>query len=349
MCKNILQMQFIKELKKRHILVLNLHIILLILTCLIYLNQWISPKYIEYFEYLAMCFPLFFIFHLLFCAYWLFFKRKLLLYFVFASIVVIPTFLLWFNFTSIKTSNDELKVVNYNVYYGKKRGIDSIETYIKNQKPDIVLLQEIWSRQWKKEDNLLTDYYNAVFPFVGISSKHPIIDKKEINLYNTNGHACWADIVVKEDTIRAFSIYLEPIYLTKNLFKFKTKEEFDINSKEIQRLLWKGFRTHVDQLQFIKDEIQKSPYPIIVGGDLNAVPNSYEYYQLSSFLNDAFYSKGSGLGTTFHDYFYPIKIDYTFFDDNFEILSSKVDHSIYLSDHFPISTTFRIKKNYEKD
>ncbi|MCB9202036.1 MAG: endonuclease/exonuclease/phosphatase family protein [Flavobacteriales bacterium] len=336
------------KVKKRNLVLLFAHFVIAFFLLSINFNQWINPKFMQHFEYIALSFPILILLYLILTIYWFFRIRTFFYLFLFCLIFFIPNLMLWINTSAKEDSTYELKAMSYNLFYGKKKGIKSLETYVKNQKPDVLMFQEIWSRQWKKQDNFLTEYYTAVFPYVGISSKYPIIDKQEIDLYNTNGHACWADIVVKKDTIRAFSVYLEPIYLTRDLFKFSTQTELEVNTKEVRRLLGKGFRTHEDQLFFIKKEIQQSPYPVIVGGDLNAVPSSYEYFQLASFLQDGFREKGDGLGTTYHEYFYPLKIDYTFFDDNFEILYSYVDHKAKLSDHFPIMTYFRIKEDYEK-
>lgn len=234
--------------------------------------------------------------------------------------------------------------MSYNVFYGKKKGIQPIIQYIKQQQPDIILLQEIWTRQWINANYLINNYNNAIFPFVSISSKYPIVNKKWINLYNTNGYCCSADIIINKDTIRFFSIYLEPIHLNKKIFNINNKNQITNNIRDIKNKISLGFKIHQDQIEYIKQEIKKSPYPVILGGDLNAVPNSYEYFQLTSLLEDSFKSKGDGLGTTFHEYLYPIKIDYIFFDYNFKILYTKVDHKIKLSDHFPIITCFE-KKN----
>lgn len=334
------------KLKIKELIILNIQIIISIIMLLIYCNQLITPKITEYFGFISLLFPIFIFYYIFLLLYWIFKKKyKLFFFYFYLLILYYPNLILWFNLSKKKESINKLKIMSYNVFYGKKKGIQSITNYIKNEKPDIILLQEIWSRQWGNTNHLFNDYNNAIFPFIGISSKYPIINKKWVNLYNTNGYCCWADIIIKKDTIRFFSIYLEPLHLTKTIFKITNKNQFTKNIQNIKHKIGIGFKIHQDQLKYIKKEIKQSPYPVIVGGDLNAVPNSYEYFQLSSFLEDGFKSKGDGLGTTFHEYFYPLKIDYIFFDYNFKILYTKVDHKIKLSDHFPIITYFTTNIN----
>ena len=43
------------------------------------------------------------------------------------------------------------------------------------------------------------------------------------------------------------------------------------------------------QVQILKNFIEKSPYPVILAGDFNSVPNSYEYWlTISGVLKDCF-------------------------------------------------------------
>ncbi|WP_260390396.1 endonuclease/exonuclease/phosphatase family protein [Riemerella anatipestifer] len=79
---------------------------------------------------------------------------------------------------------------------------------------------------------------------------------------------------------------------------------------------------------------------MILGGDFNAVPNSYEYYYLSQNMTDSFLEVGKGLGTTFHDYKFPIRIDYLFSTKEIKPVSLKTDRSRQLSDHYPIIGEF---------
>ena len=60
-----------------------------------------------------------------------------------------------------------------------------------------------------------------------------------------------------------------------------------------------GFIRRAVQADFIKDEINQSPFPVIVCGDFNDVPNSYAYETISEGLQDAFVKKGMGISQNF--------------------------------------------------
>jgi endonuclease/exonuclease/phosphatase family metal-dependent hydrolase len=52
------------------------------------------------------------------------------------------------------------------------------------------------------------------------------------------------------------------------------------------------FQAHEDQIKKIRKAVDFSPYPVILAGDFNSVPNSYEYYNLGKDLQDAFLAAG---------------------------------------------------------
>lgn len=100
------------------------------------------------------------------------------------------------------------------------------------------------------------------------------------------------------------------------------------------------FKRHEDQVRKIRKAVDQSPYPVILAGDFNSVPNSWEYYNLGENLDDAFVKAGNGSSTSFHDYKFPLRIDYIFTSKSITPLSYKVDYSVKLSDHYPVIAEF---------
>ena len=89
------------------------------------------------------------------------------------------------------------------------------------------------------------------------------------------------------------------------------------------------------QADKVRIEIDKSPYPVIVCGDFNDVPNSYPYEKIGNGLQDAFVMKGSGIGRTFSGISPTLRIDNIFVDKLYSVHQfTRIAKK--LSDHFPV-------------
>jgi len=106
-------------------------------------------------------------------------------------------------------------------------------------------------------------------------------------------------------------------------------------SKSIISKIKTGFIKRSVQANFIKDEINHSPYPVIVCGDFNDVPNSYSYETIGEGLQNAFVQKGVGIARTFSTISPTLRIDNIFADKDFTITQFTRVKKL-LSDHFPI-------------
>ena len=176
-----------------------------------------------------------------------------------------------------------------------------------------------------------------------IYTKHPIIEHGLILENRMAGNADYADIDINGKRIRFINVYLEPYKLYEDLQE--TPENIDNTEKKAKTIVGKMlpiFKKHQEQVEKIAAFIKKSPYPVILAGDFNAVPNSYEYYELGKGLTDAFVAVGRGSSTSFHDYKFPIRIDYIFTSKEIKPVSYRVDRSVKISDHFPVIAEFKI-------
>ncbi len=325
-----------------------LQILALILCYGMYLNKIIPPSTLPYIGILALIFPFTFGVYLLMTAINFRYKRKRSYFFIILSI---PLFISLGNTVRIGFPPKEqkgIKALTYNVKYGEEEGFEDLNKYLKNSKADLIFLQEIYTRHWKKEA-FLPDFYHAAHDYVGISSKYPIVFDAKIPLEDTNGYACLADIAVGKDTLRALSVYLGSLRLTGVLNEIEANQEVERNTDAAAHKLFRGFRAHEKQLKTILGYIHDSPYPVIVGGDFNSVPNSYEYYSMTYPLKDAFGNGSSGMSTSFEIFNFPARIDYIFISQELKSHHYEVDRSISLSDHYPASTfiEMEVKKSSE--
>lgn len=322
-------------------LLLFIHIFLLALCYACLLNKFVGPNATTVFQFLALGFPILIFIHFSFIFLWLFIKPKKALLFLFASVLlIIPLNKTYHFYGNDKTVSPNFKILSYNVhyFYDDHAGIKKI---MQEESPDLIFLQEIGANA----ESILPPtekYYTSNFTWWGIASKYPIIEINRAFDKNEKIACFYADIKVNQDTIRAVNVYLNSFHIEKKLVKgVIEKKSFKNNSTTIYQNLTKAFKIHQREVNLIQKFIEKSPHPVIIGGDFNSVPNSYEYFKLKKGLKDTFVTGGSGLGTTFHNYKFPIKIDYIFVAPQFQTASFRVKRVNY-SDHFPIIAEIKL-------
>ena len=84
-----------------------------------------------------------------------------------------------------------------------------------------------------------------------------------------------------------------------------------------------------------RKEIKASPYPAVVCGDFDDIPNSYAYFTVKGDLQDAFLKRGSGFGATFRRISPTLRIDYIMADRRFSV-KQYTRIKVPYSDHYPI-------------
>jgi endonuclease/exonuclease/phosphatase family metal-dependent hydrolase len=224
-------------------------------------------------------------------------------------------------------------------------GADSIAKAI-NYIPDILQQTgfEKYHYSWNPKLDFDANHHFGIILF----SKYPIINKQTISFppNDYNSIFQYADIVKENDTIRVFNIHLQSLKFSNDNLKYidnpSIKDAEAVKeSKSIISKLKKGFVKRGLQADRIHDEISKSPYPVIVCGDFNDLPNSYAYSTIGSGLNNAFEQKGSGLGRTYSGISPTLRIDNIFTSKKMEVLQyNRIAKK--MSDHFPVMADVRM-------
>ncbi|MCT2408461.1 endonuclease/exonuclease/phosphatase family protein [Chryseobacterium antibioticum] len=327
-------------MKVFRLIILILHVGILFLLLGTLMNAYVPPKIFPWFNLLSLGFPILIILYAVFTLFWLFSWKKRTFAFMLAGLIFMNPVQRWVNFSSDKKETADLKIVSFNVKAGLL-GTTDIEKYLNSADADVILLQESGSKISVK--GMEKSGENGVLK---VFSKHKLIDSKELiksDFETNNAYASQTDIEIKGKIYRFINIYLEPFKFEKGMVKLDgVKEEDEQKLKNIVKRLIPVFKKHQDQVDTIKEAIETSPYPVIIAGDLNSVPNSYEYYHLANGLEDAFVKAGKGSATSFHDYKFPIRIDYIFTSKTIQPVSYKVDRTVKLSDHYPVVATFSL-------
>ncbi len=173
--------------------------------------------------------------------------------------------------------------------------------------------------------------------YTGIYSKHPIVNKGIVDFGQRINKCLWADIAIEQDTIRYYVAHLEP-----NRYNGIVPLVHDQEKKEVIDI-WKlvGIAQHQsiftnkrnEQAQLIRAHQAKSPYPSIICGDFNDIPQTYTYQTISKGLKDTFLESGTGLGTTHGGLAPALRIDYILVDNRFSVTNHQV-HQVPFSDHY---------------
>ncbi len=231
--------------------------------------------------------------------------------------------------------------------YQEMVGSDSITTAI-NYIPAMMqqMPMEYFNYSYNRKVDFDGNHHFGIITF----SKYPIINKQTVSFYpyDYNSIFQYSDIVKGADTFRVFNIHLQSLKFTATNLKFidnpEMKSEQDVEaSKNLIYKLKIGFLKRKTQSERIKAEMDKSPYPVIVCGDFNDVPNSYAYTTIGRGLQNTFAAKGSGIGRTFTGISPTLRIDNIFVSDVFEVQQfTRIDKR--LSDHFPVFADVGLKK-----
>ena len=314
------------------------HLFIIVLLLGTYLNAYVPPKVFPWFNMLSLGFPVLMILHVVLCIFWIFLWKKRAFVFLLFSLFLINPTKRWVNYEGENKELANLKIVTLNTKGGAFYGYQKIYDFLENTDADIILAQEYGAEFNVPGYEYKTDSYEIV----ALNSKTKILNQGKIATVG-NGNAFFADVEINGKKIRLINIYMSPFSFEKG--KVKPAEDLDQNKvklKYIVRKLVPTFKNHQDEVADIQKAVADSPYPVILVGDFNAVPNSYEYYHLGKNLKDVFVETGNGSATSFHDYKFPIRIDYVFCSPELKPISYKVDRSVKLSDHFPVITEFKI-------
>ncbi|WP_447951557.1 endonuclease/exonuclease/phosphatase family protein [Chryseobacterium koreense] len=313
------------------------HFLVIVLLLGTLLNAYISPKTFAWLNLLSLTFPVLMIINVLMIIFWILTKKKRSIFFVLCSLMLINPTRRWVNFSFKNDVTSNLKTMTLNIHGGLVAGIQSVYSYIERKDGDVVFAQEYYP------GNYQTNYKYALrnYEIVAIDSKYPIMSKRKV-VHTGNGNGFFADIAVNGKKIRFINVYLNPFSLKKEELRPTNKRNGMRHFGFILNALLENFKIHQRQISQIRVAIDNSPYPVILAGDFNAVPNSYEYYHLGKGLKDVFMEVGNGSSTSFHDYKFPIRIDYVFCSREIKPISYKVERSVKISDHFPVIAEFKI-------
>ncbi len=343
-------------------------LILLWASCLVtYLHPAAFPKL----SLLSLAFPLFLLLNVAFILFWLIFKAKrtwlpvvgIALCYSFCRdyCPINPPFLQAEQSDSAAT----LRVITYNTrsYGGKaakdEAGNNIVAAYIYSSDADIICLQESASggaTLASVKDHMQELGYEC-YDAKGtvIFSRLPILDGDTISFPTRSNNGVMAHLLDGKDTLLLINSHMESNHLSEiikdgyrdalknnapNAYQSDARDTLRKELSPVVNLLTEAAPLRAAQADTLQRIIQSwQPRPVIVCGDFNDTPVSYTLRVLSRHLQNAFRESGNGVGFTFKDRGFPVRIDHILFSAEYwQSRHTHVEKAISASDHFPIST-----------
>ena len=287
--------------------------------------------------------------------------KKVFLYFVVILLVL-------FCSCSHNSRKNAIKVMTLNVRYDNPD--DSVNAwpmraaivcnFIKNEKPDVLGMQEVLLSQYEMLDSVLTDYAS-----VGVGrtdgakggEMNPVFFRKE-KFDMTRSKTFWLSENPEVPGSMAWGASLPRIVTWMELveknnhlhfFIFNTHFAHDSDSARIMS----------SRLLLAKVDSIASGFPFILTGDFNMLPTSKGYEILTGpaesvpLLKDAYVISDKNPGgpdytfNGFSDKQGTGRIDYIFVKEGMNVLDHstliKKEHGIYISDHWPVEAIISLK------
>lgn len=258
-----------------------------------------------------------------------------------------------------------LKVATYNVgNFGNEitgYSCKEIARYMKREEVDVLCFQEFGDNKYFPMDSIrkvfshwryalipTEDSIRGVLP-IAIFSRYPLTNPQFISYPNSANCSMQCDIILSRDTVRLINNHLQTTSVSQNRRKWErglatndTRREAEVVQGAITTLHG-NFVKRAEQTDSISKLVKASPYPVLVCGDLNSLPSSYTYSELSNLLDDGFRSGGLGYMYTYRYFKRLLRIDYVFHSpciEGYRYYSPNLD---LCSDHNPVLMEMKYK------
>jgi endonuclease/exonuclease/phosphatase family metal-dependent hydrolase len=241
--------------------------------------------------------------------------------------------------------------------------------FIKEQNADILCFQEFLelgksftSSNTNAIVQLNYPYYYRVIDYgqgsggrfqagVAIFSRFPIVDTQRIRYPDpANLRAAEslisADVLINGKKIRIYTTHLQSVLFQKNDYRNieiikSANDSMMAASRSIVKKLRLGYSMRGYQADLVRDKLDSCPYPEVICGDFNDVPNSYTYFHIKGNRQDVFVKKGNGIGRTFTAVSPTLRIDYILADKAFDVLQYN-RFLVPWSDHYPVVADLKL-------
>ena len=310
----------------------------------------------------GMSFPFFLLVNFAFLFFWLIFKWRMIWISVLGLVCAYVPINIYMPLNAKQDIPEgAMKLVSYNVCayggnYKYEQGFETVLKYLADEQPDIVCLQEdvdTWRRYVFREYQKYLAYNDTMviannaqsFNVLGIHTRFPIIKRERIDYPSiANGSVAWW-LKVDDDTLVVVNNHFESCHLSNDdrvQYRHIIKGELPRDSarSESKLLLLKLAEANAirsNQIRAVLDYVEAhSQYPAIVCGDFNDHPLSYSRHAMAEQLTDCFRETGRGIGLSYNQKAFALRIDHVFCSKDITPYNCKIDDEMDASDHYPV-------------
>lgn len=223
---------------------------------------------------------------------------------------------------------------------------------LRREQPQVLCLQEYAPvGGWDVTDSLRLMGYDHFYGAHGsnespsgtvVFSKLPITFARKVDQQKV-----LVEVMVGESPIRVLCVHMDSYSFDRDdLGDIGQMAHLRMDSSS-HRWLAKAKETVVRHEQEWKEQllpiVSQSSLPMVMAGDMNDIPSSFLYSQITRYLDDTYRDKGLGFGTTYNGSFPRFRIDMVFRSKEFSTLSYRRIKSP-LSDHYPVVVALELDK-----
>ncbi len=309
-----------------------------------------------------MLFPVFLVINAIFMFFWLLIDKK-------SSLLSLLTFVVCYS--PMKTymginlpedvPSDAIKVMSYNVYAFHSQPGDNDEgmkekmiDYLVNADCDILCLQEanesLLSDELKKKMSAKYPYFqcnvkNAQSTALMIYTKYKILSSDTLAYESKGNMSVHYVLRTPRGKLLVINNHLETSHLSlddRNNFKNivtgeVNKDSVGKDSKNIISALMRSSLVRNAQAKAVSQFVnQHSDMPIVLCGDFNDTPTSFNHSVINRNLTDCYIATGIGPGWSYCHNGLRVRIDNIMCSQHFQPYGCKVLSDVPYSDHYPI-------------
>ena len=335
--------------------------------CLLWIccaSTWIDPELHPRLSVVGLVFPVLLLLNMLFVPLWLIYKPRMLVVPIVGMALcggfILDYFPMHYGSTEAEA---ELTVMTWNAHEYSKFKDDSLAKsyeFIVAGKADIMCFQELNLSRIKHKalrDTLdAHGYHYDNRRTRAIVSRYPILRMDTLEAAARSGNGIlYADLLRDEgDTLTVLCVHLESNKLSvddktdySDVIHTPESEKIKSEASYLSSKIGEAAYYRSRQIKAVLACLDSLPAgrSLLLCGDFNDTPISYVYQSVSRRLESAFRAQGRGVGVTFNEEFFPVRIDHIFHTPDWACVDVRIDRSIGASDHYPVIARFRKQRN----